>query len=658
MRKTKAPVTSSVRSDESPAAFGVDFETTVASAQTSTRRNAASTIERTDRFTNIENGLVPFTNSTLSLGGTYGSSSVDVRDAVILCQKAYYNFSVFRNIIDLMTEFSNGKISFKKGNTKSRNFYINWWNRLNGWDVGDRFYREYFRSGNVIFHRYEAFLKRGDALKLRQVYGAEVPEEPQTLEEVDSTSKVALPIKYILLNPADIRLTGCASFSDITQYYKLLSHYELSQLRNPQTEQNKAIFDSLPPEIQKQIKNRMTSSVLIPLPLDKTIAIFYKRQDYEPFAVPMGFPVMEDINAKAELKKIDMAIARTMQQIVLLVTTGAEPEKGGVNKNNLEMLKTIFQNQSVGRVLIADYTTKADFIVPKIAELLDPKKYQVLENDINTGLNNVFMGGEKFANQQQKVELFVKRLEEARECFLHNFLEPEMQRIAKMLGFKAIPEPYYESIDLEDNTNMARIYARLVEIGVLTPEQGFKALESNILPDGENTEEEQKEYKKQRDAGLYVPLVGGTKTEDGSSGGRPGGSGTPKSTNTVSPVGTKASDSSSLLYSTSKLIDNMKLSQSVGEEIVSFLKKKHKLKKLNAQQEEIVDGIMRIVVSNEEPVNWLAKAKQYCEKPIDTNAERVNKVRELAIHHDVNEHIAALLLASATDKVPDHAVSA
>ena len=32
---------------------------------------------------------------------------------------------------------------------------------------------------------------------------------------------------------------------------------------------------------------------------------FYKKQDYEPFAVPFAYPVLEDINAKIELKRID-----------------------------------------------------------------------------------------------------------------------------------------------------------------------------------------------------------------------------------------------------------------------------------------------------------------------------------------------------------------
>ena len=82
------------------------------------RRNLAGVIERTDRFNNIDCGLVPFKYSN----NIQNKSSLNVRDAVILCQKAYYNFSSFRNTIDLMTEFSCSKLYFTGGNKKSRDF--------------------------------------------------------------------------------------------------------------------------------------------------------------------------------------------------------------------------------------------------------------------------------------------------------------------------------------------------------------------------------------------------------------------------------------------------------------------------------------------------------------------------------------------------------
>ena len=58
-------------------------------------------------------------------------------------------------------------------------------------------------------------------------------------------------------------------------------------------------------------------------------------------------------------------------------------------------MQSLFTNESVGRVLIADYTTKAEFVVPRIADLLTPQKYEIFDRDIRLGLNNILFGEAK-----------------------------------------------------------------------------------------------------------------------------------------------------------------------------------------------------------------------------------------------------------------------
>jgi hypothetical protein len=366
---------------------------------------------------------------------------------------------------------------------------------------------------------------------------------------------------------------------------------------------------------------------------------------------------LEDINFKAELRKIDMAIARTMQQIILLVTTGAEPEKGGVNQKYIEALRKLFSNQSVGRVLIADYTTKAQFVVPDIADLLSPEKYSVVNDDINTGLNNVFAGSEKFANQQQKVEIFISRLEQGQRAFLNNFLIPEMHRISKSLKFKNCPTPEFESIQLKDNSSMNKIYGRLMEIGVLTPEQGFTALQTGVLPDPSLIQDEQKEYKKKRDSGLFAPLIGGG-TKDPSATGRPGGSKAPQTTKKISPIGTKASiempepekqKEFEEKYSLAQVRDHLALSQNLEKSVVAALKEKHSIKKLNKLQKDVSWGLVEQIMANEEPSKWLESVSSYCENSEDKNPKRVLEVNKIAIAHQLDNYLASLLLASKVE---------
>jgi hypothetical protein len=616
------------------------------SGVTSTRRNKASVINRTDKYINISDGLVPFKYSYEY--GNSGAKSLDVRDAVILCQKAYYNFSQFRNVIDLMTEFSLGNIYFRGASKKSRSFFEALFNKLNIWDFQDQFFREYYRSGNVFVYRFDATLSSQEISKITQTFGSGLSSA------LSSSNKI--PSSYMLVNPADIRMTGTLAFNNPI-YYKMVTNYELERLKNRETEEDAQVYDSLPENVKKQIDTTRSAAVRIPLDIDKIVAVFYKKQAYEPFAVPMGYPVLADISFKDELKKMDMAIGRCMQQAILLVTMGTDPEKGGINQRNLQAMQDLFQNESVGRVLIADYTTKAEFVVPRIAELMDPKKYEIFDRDINNGLNNILVGGEKFSNQESKVKVFVSRLEQGRQAFLNNFLIPEIKRISKNLGFKNYPVPYFDEISLQDSVLKDRIYSRLLELGILTPEETITALDTGRLPDKETSLENQREYLKLRNEGLYTPLVGGSplaktgKAEDNKKqkslpkdAGRPDGtSGIPQENRKISPVG---QGESSANYSLDKVKDNMILAQKLETSVASELRKMHKVKRLNATQKDVAVKISETIIANETPEVWQKSIKKYCKKPIDHNCERVELVREIAAKHQIDFYLASILASS------------
>ena len=636
-------------------------------ASTRTRRNLSSTIERTDKYKHIDQGLVPF-----KYGSVKNKSAISVRESVILCQKAYYNFSIFRNTIDVMTEFTSTDVYYEGGSKKSRSFFEALFKKINLTDLMDKFFREYYRSGNVFVYRFDAKLKASDLKKISQTFGAK-------------NGKKEIPYRYIILNPADIQVSGTLSFY-AGNYFKVLSDFELERLRNPKTEEDIKIVESLDPETKKKLKNRTLTELTMPLDAGKVSAIFYKKMDYEPFSVPMGYPVLEDLNHKAELKKMDMAIARTVQQAILLVTMGAEPDKGGVNQKNLVEMQKLFENQSVGRVLIADYTTKAEFVIPQISDILDPKKYETVNKDINAGLNNILTGvgggGEKFANHQAKVEVFIARLRQARKTFLINFLIPEIKRIAKEVGFKNYPTPKFDEIDLRDSSEKYRVYTRLAELGILTPQELFEALSSNRLPDKETSMDNQKKYADDRNEGLYFPLVGGQPIDNpamedwvpqevahpelqkpitppagkkpakklsknspttNTDIGRPPGTKAPKKK--ITPVG-----ASEKLFSFNLLKENMLKAQKLEQEIGAHLRKKHTVKKLNKKQKEIAEQISHVIIANEKPDNWLSSIDNYCQKPIDKNQEQVNEVRDVAIEHQVGDYIASILYHSVTEE--------
>ena len=599
---------------------------TVASS-TRTRRNRAADIVRTDRFRNIENGMIPFKYSH----GVSNNSNINVRDTIILCQKAYYNFSVFRNTIDLMTEFSISNLYYTGGSRKSREFFETLFRKINIDDLQSRFFREYYRSGNVFIYRFNSKMEKSDAFKINQTFGLS-----------EANENIEIPSKYIILNPSDIQLQGSIAFSSGV-YYKVITDYELQILRNPQTDEQKEVFESLPEQTKKLIKeskNTGMAAVTIPLNTDRLVAVFYKKQDYEPFSVPMGYPVLEDINWKQEMKQMDMAVARTTNQAILLITMGAKPEDGGVNQKNLMAMQKLFENESVGRVLISDYTTDAKFVIPDIGNILDPKKYDVVNQDIQMGLNNILLSDEKFANTSIKVQVFMERLKQGRRVFLENFLMPEIRRVSKEMGFKNYPDAHFEEVDLRDTSVYSRIYSRLIELGVLTAEEGMQAIESGRFPTPEESLESQKKFQEHKNEGLYEPLIGGAKMPQMS--GRPAGSKKPKEEDKKTPVGTKAA----LNFSLSRIQEHLNLSDKLNLEVEASLRQLHKRKRLSKQQKEVAREITNIVIANEDPPNWLAKAGRYAAEPTDRNHERVKKVQDVAYEHQVDDFLAGILYAS------------
>jgi hypothetical protein len=451
------------------------------------RRNSIYKKDKKKRLSNIESGLLPF---------EFSSDGVSVRSAIELCQKAYANISIFRNAIDIMSEFANSNIHLEGGNQKARDFVYKWFDKINLWTVRDQYFREYYRSGNVFMYRVDGKFTSEDFAKMSKVYGGISPG--------------GIPLKYIFLNPYDITAARATSFSE-GQYFKILSEYDLERLANPKTDYDKQVFDALDPEVKAKIKSGsyMKEGIEISLDPEKLVYSFYKKQDYEPFAIPFGYPVLDDINYKIELKKIDQAICRTIENVILLITMGAKPDDGGINPRNLEAMQNLFQNESVGRVLVGDYTTKADFVIPDLRKVVGPDKYQIVNQDIREGLQNIIVGDERYSNTQVKAEIFLERLKESRNAFLNDFLQDQIKMVCQNLGFRQYPKAKFEEIDIKDEAQLQRVATRLLELGILTPEQGIEAIKTGIYPPSTELKEAQEVFSEERKRGLYNPLVGG-----------------------------------------------------------------------------------------------------------------------------------------------------
>ncbi|WP_273005537.1 hypothetical protein [Leeuwenhoekiella blandensis] len=604
-------------------------------SSTTTRRNNIAIAPKLFKYNNIRAGMLPY---------EYGLDGVNVRDAIELTQKAYANIAVFRNAVDMMADFANSTLYLEGGSAKSRSFVNAWLKKIKIWNLKDQFFREFYRSGNVFLYTIEGKINVEDFSKVRN-FGL-------TLK----TNK--LPVRYILLNPFDIVAKRATSF-DIGLYAKVLSEYEAERLKNPKTDEDRELYESLDPDIKLKIAKDSWALNGLKEELDpeKLRYAFYKKQDYEPFAVPFGFPVLDDIEFKMEMKKIDQSICRTIENVVLMITMGTTPDKGGVNPRNIRAMQSLFQNQSVGRILVSDYTTKAEFIIPDIQKVIGPAKYEVVNQDIKEGLQNIILSQEKFASTEIKAQMFLQRLKESRDAFLNTFLQPEIKQLCKNYGFKNAPVAKFETIDLQDQTQVQRTITRMMELGILPPEEGIKVIETGVFPKGKELEAAQEKFVEDRQKGYYNPIVGGqpmpmTLEEDmeveemkhpkGAEILNKPQNRARSASNPGRPLGSKTLAKE--CYSVTAIKETADKTNDLYNSLATEAKKVFKKKRLNKNQKEMLERVCESVVVSKDKNDWLSTGKACIADPQELiKLQPMEPILKISSEHELDDYAAAIL---------------
>lgn len=578
---------------------------------------------------------------------------MDATEAIRLAVRAYWAFPLLRNIIEVMSELANSRLFLKGSNQRTRDFIEQWFEKVNIWGIREQFFREWFRSANFFCYRLDGEFTESDIADMRKAFGA--------------VSK-KIPLRYIVLNPEQIKVRDFA-FGAQT-YYKSLSKLEKDKLTNPSTPQEK--------EAAKQLKPLISKDGQLKLDPAKLSALMYKTQDYEPMGVPMAFGVLKDIEAKLEFKRIDLSIARTTDRALLLMTVGETPNeynsKNNININTFNALQAAFANEGIARTLITDYTVKGEWLIPDINKILGEEKYRQLDKDINVGLNAIiFDSGEKFANTSIKVQIFVERLKEARNAFLHKFLGPEVRRVCKAIGSKSVPKIYFEELSLKDELQYAKLAVSMAQLGFLTPDELFESLDSGKYPLIEDSINSQREFAALREEGLYMPIVGGSSTlqkeqiaiqekqveNDIKVGnaqiaaspapaakGRPTGTKSPKTATAPSPVGKK---SGALAFSLSKFRDLTPAVSLIHNKVEKTLQRKFGIATLNEGQQRVAKSLVASIISNEKPEDWKTAVKAYASMPKDINPAASAEIEELMMQFDLDEYTAAMCRLAKTD---------
>jgi hypothetical protein len=614
-------------------------------------------------------------------GAYYGATG-----AVQLCYQCFFNYAPLRNLVNLLVDFSISDLQVNTPNKRVRTFIKTWLESIEVNQFMTRFFLEYYRSGNVFIYKFSGKISEDGMNMLKTAYSSDMRAESEGGRETRAAGRKSktVPIRYIILNPMQVYLQRGASYA--YGYVRMLSTYEIQRLKNPQTEEDKQVFESFPEDIQRQImQGGAWRYIYVPLDQTRLYYVFYRKADYEPLAIPMAFPVMNDIEFKLQLRRMDMTLASTMEQVILLVTAGRAADQWNQvpSARQLSALQSIFQSQTIGRVLVADYTTKAEWVIPDLKELLGPAKYERVDKDIKEGLQYMFFGEEsKFANASIKVKIFIESLKEGRRAFLENFLIPEVKKVCEQMNFRDEPTVSFEPIQIQDEAMLTRLYVQMGQLGLLTADEVNTAIETGVLPTKDESLVNQEEYKKARDKGLYSPLApesgdegegGGGKGSVGK--GRPAGTGgTPAPRKVTTPIGQKQVRTASWDGTEPDIVrpgdgkyhfGMVRVAESLAEMnalrvgVESALVKKWKVEgELTDAQQQVAASIAQSIVFNEpDATKWKKAVTSYIKAPKELPKDVLAEIAEIRATFDTPEHpvdswTASVLMRSKVDFEP------
>jgi hypothetical protein len=198
-------------------------------------------------------------------------------------------------------------------------------------------------------------------------------------------------------------------------------------------------------------------------------------------------------------------------------------------------------------------------------------------------------------------------LKEARNAFLNDFLQPQIKMVCQNLGFRDYPKARFEEVDIKDEVQLQRVVTRLLELGILTPEQGIDAIKTGIYPRPDELSPAQDDYSEERRQGKFNPLVGGVPMMEPEGGDPAIG---PSGKEQGRPTGTKGiPQENASLISRKDIQEVIYKAESLSSFVKKSLRSKLKKRKLTKLQDETADDLCESIICSTDIEDWESVAE-------------------------------------------------
>lgn len=416
------------------------------------------------------------------------------KEMIRLCMHIYKKESLVKNVIDLMADFACQGIEIYHPNPTIQKFCRNWWHKIDGVDRSERFLNMLYRTGNVVIRRVTAKIGAVDRRKLQNVAGAADIE----YISLPKAQKYEIPVDYIIFNPLVLDIVGDRIAAMTGKYIYQISIPKQIQnlLKKPNPELESMLLEGLPEDVKESIK---TGKPII-LDPSKTFSYFYKKDDWEAWADPMIYPLVNDLMLLSKMRLADLSALDGVISNVRLWKLGQASEKTEAiimpsAASIAKLINALAQISAGGTAdLVWDPFITLEQHIPDVDKILGSEKYESVMQRLHQGLGvppslNGSSNRNGFTNNYISLKTLIERLNYGRNILM-NFWVQELQYLQQIMGFKIPPVIRFTKMILSDEASAQKILIEMYDRNLITSETVLERM-------GEDPELELYRYKKE-----------------------------------------------------------------------------------------------------------------------------------------------------------------
>jgi len=417
----------------------------------------------------------------------------------------YQRVGLVKNVIDLMGDFAAQGITVSHPNKRIERFYRNWFKKINGKDRSERFLNNLYRIGNVVMTRRTAKLSNRSIKDMYKANAADFTDR-DIRKEITSLGAKEIPWKYTFIDPMYIEIAAgpLASFVGGKKAYGLKLPAHLRKIINsPKNDAEKFMVSKLPPEVIEAAKTKKPYF----LDPDKVIVSHYKKDDWQTWAFPMMYSIMDDITVLEKLKLADMAALDGAISNTRIFKLGNLDHKIAPTKAAASKLASILQNNVGGGTMDIVWGPDIELIESNtnVHQFLGEAKYTPHLNNVYAGLGipptlTGTYGAAGTTNNFISLKTLTQRLQYGRDV-LRRFWQEELDMIQKVMGFRYSAKIEFDNMDLSNEEAEKALIIQLADRNIVSNE--FVQKRFGADPELENVRVE-RENKTESKLGPYV----------------------------------------------------------------------------------------------------------------------------------------------------------